>query len=156
MPLYLLRYTEKFSRGTELHTLVNALSQQTNLLPSALMGIEIGGLNSIEPLLASADLSIPTVDGDGMGRAFPAFHMFSPFIYGLDVVPVAMCDDQLRIKIFNDKGEVPDSAKLEEVCRNTVIEMGCAAGIGAPPITVEQANQWAVKVNKYTYRYILD
>ena len=32
---------------------------------------EVGGMNSLEPLLVSAILGLPVVDGDGMGRAFP-------------------------------------------------------------------------------------
>ena len=32
---------------------------------------EVGGMNSLEPLMVSAILGLPVVDGDGMGRAFP-------------------------------------------------------------------------------------
>jgi DUF917 family protein len=32
---------------------------------------EVGGMNSLEPLMVSAILGLPSVDADGMGRAFP-------------------------------------------------------------------------------------
>ena len=37
----------------------------------AIMAAEIGGFNSIEPLIAGAELDVPILDCDGMGRAFP-------------------------------------------------------------------------------------
>ena len=42
---------------------------------------EIGGANSIEPLVAGAELGLPIVDADGMERAFPELQMFLPFVY---------------------------------------------------------------------------
>ena len=35
------------------------------------MSAEVGGMNSIEPLLVGARLGLPVIDADGMGRAFP-------------------------------------------------------------------------------------
>ncbi len=32
---------------------------------------EIGGCNSMEPLIYGGDLNLPVIDCDGMGRAFP-------------------------------------------------------------------------------------
>merc|ERR1719285_1121975 len=60
----------------------------------ALMSGEIGGMNAIEPLLVSADLGIPVIDSDGMGRAFPELQMFVPYIYGLPAQPAALVDDK--------------------------------------------------------------
>lgn len=37
----------------------------------AVIAGEIGGLNSIEPLIAGSELDVPILDCDGMGRAFP-------------------------------------------------------------------------------------
>lgn len=37
--------------------------------------MEIGGLNSVIPLLTGALLDLPTIDGDFMGRAFPSLTM---------------------------------------------------------------------------------
>lgn len=37
----------------------------------AIMSAEIGGLNAVEPLCVAAQMDLPVVDCDGMGRAFP-------------------------------------------------------------------------------------
>ena len=47
----------------------NEGNKQMNV--AALMSAEIGGLNCMEPLVLGAELGIPVVDADGMGRAFP-------------------------------------------------------------------------------------
>ena len=35
------------------------------------MPAETGGINSFAPLVAGANLGLPVLDADGMGRAFP-------------------------------------------------------------------------------------
>lgn len=51
------------------------------------MSVEIGGINSIEPLILGAELGLPIVDCDGMGRAFPELDMYIPHIQGLPPCP---------------------------------------------------------------------
>src|SRR5215471_13179982 len=41
----------------------------------AVMSLEIGGNNSIQPLMAAAHLGLPVVDADTMGRAYPEAQM---------------------------------------------------------------------------------
>lgn len=92
----------------------------------ALVCAEIGGANSVEPLTAGAELNIPIVDADGMGRAFPELQMFLPFVYGSPAYPAA---------VGNEKGQVAavtyaDTAKhLENFLRRKTLEMGCMAGL---------------------------
>ena len=35
------------------------------------MPLEMGGINSLVPIMAAARLGLPLADADGMGRAFP-------------------------------------------------------------------------------------
>ena len=51
------------------------------------MSAEIGGMNSVEPLILGATLGLPIVDCDGMGRAFPELDMYVPHIHGLAPCP---------------------------------------------------------------------
>ena len=87
----------------------------------ALVCAEIGGANSVEPLTVGAELNMPVVDADGMGRAFPELQMFLPFVYGCPPYPAA---------VGNEKGEVAavtfaDTAKhLENFLRVKTLEMG--------------------------------
>lgn len=92
----------------------------------AFVCVEIGGANSVEPLTVGAELKIPIVDADGMGRAFPELQMFLPFVYGCPPYPAA---------VASEKGEVAavtyaDTAKhLEHFLRGKTLEMGCMAGL---------------------------
>ena len=44
---------------------------------------EAGGVNSLIPVVAAAQLGLPLVDADGMGRAFPELQMVLPTLYGI-------------------------------------------------------------------------
>lgn len=54
------------------------------------MSLEIGGYNSIEPLILGGELGLPVVDCDGMGRAFPQLQMYIPSMYGVSICPCAV------------------------------------------------------------------
>ncbi|OWF35079.1 uncharacterized protein LOC110443383 [Mizuhopecten yessoensis] len=92
----------------------------------ALVSAEIGGLNCIEPLLVSAELGIPVLDADGMGRAFPELQMYCPVIYGKRPFPSTLADCKGRTDVVLKV----DTAKiLENHFRKTVVDMGCSAGV---------------------------
>ncbi len=52
-----------------------------------LMCCEIGGLNGLVPLICAAQLGLPLLDGDFMGRAFPCLHMSSPALANVPATP---------------------------------------------------------------------
>ncbi|XP_041376421.1 uncharacterized protein LOC121388940 [Gigantopelta aegis] len=98
----------------------------------ALIAAEIGGMNAIEPYLVAADLDMPVVDADGMGRAFPEIQMFIPYMYGLKPYPATLVDDKNRRAVML---ESPSAKQLEHYFRDTVVEMGCSAGLTLTPLT---------------------
>ena len=55
----------------------------------AIASFEIGGGNSLVPLVAAAARGVPVIDGDGMGRAFPEAQMMSYAIAGVKPTPAA-------------------------------------------------------------------
>jgi uncharacterized protein len=88
---------EKLPSGTEVLNAVREMIQVCEAdgkRVSALMCCEIGGMNSLEPLLVGAKLGLPVVSGDGMGRAFPELQMFCPFIYGRQASPSCLADEK--------------------------------------------------------------
>jgi len=58
----------------------------------AVASFEIGGGNSLIPLVAAAGKGIPMVDGDGMGRALPEAQMMSYAIAGVKPTPALALD----------------------------------------------------------------
>jgi DUF917 family protein len=59
----------------------------------ALISIEIGGANSMFPLALGAQVGLPVVDADGMGRAFPHLEMTTFGVYGCSACPSVLMDD---------------------------------------------------------------
>ncbi len=66
----------------------------------AVVSFEIGGGNSLIPLLAAAARGIPVVDGDGMGRALPEAQMMTYAIAGVHPTPAVAYDYAGNIATF--------------------------------------------------------
>jgi DUF917 family protein len=98
----------------------------------ALVPMEMGGGNAIRPLIAAAQAGIPTVDADGMGRAFPELQMVSFFIYGVSVCPAALADDKGHAVVFS---AAPSARHLERLARSLTVEMGGTAGMALAPMS---------------------
>ena len=56
----------------------------------AVMAVEIGGSNGLQPFMVAAVMDLPVVDADAMGRAFPEAQMTSFAIGGLQPYPMAV------------------------------------------------------------------
>ncbi|XP_070176718.1 uncharacterized protein [Littorina saxatilis] len=92
---------------------------------------EVGGMNSLEPLMVSAILGLPCLDADGMGRAFPMLQMFLPFINGASPYPTALADDKGRRAVILRS---ENARQVEDHFRNVSMEMGSAAGLAIAPV----------------------
>ena len=122
---------EKIEQGEECLRTLRALEEETGNTIGALISSEIGGANSMEPMLTAAQAGIPVVDGDGMGRAFPEMQMCTWSIYGHKSTPAAMADEKGSIVIFRD---TPSEIWLERLARSTVVEFGAAGAIAMAPM----------------------
>ena len=58
----------------------------------AVVSFEIGGGNSLIPIMAAAGHGVPVIDGDGMGRALPAAQMMTYAIAGVPPTPAIALD----------------------------------------------------------------
>ena len=67
----------------------------------AVASFEIGGGNSLIPLVAAAGKGIPVIDGDGMGRALPEAQMMSYAIAGLKPTPAVAYDYAGNTAVFD-------------------------------------------------------
>ena len=122
---------EKIKQGQECLRALRGVEEAVNVRVSALISAEVGGSNSIEPILTAAYAGLPVVDGDGMGRAFPEIQMSTFFIYGLDPSPGAIADDKGNVVVFK---KVVDMFWLERFARHIAVDMGAAAGFATTPM----------------------
>jgi DUF917 family protein len=132
---------EKIKQGDECLRALRGVEEAAGVKHTAIISAEIGGSNSIEPMLTAARAGLPVVDGDGMGRAFPEVQMSTFFIYGLAPVPSAIADDKGNVVVFR---HMVDMFWLERFARNAAVQMGAGAGFATPPMPGEFVRRVAV------------
>lgn len=69
----------------------------------ALVAFEVGGANSLVPIMAAAAKKIPVIDGDGMGRALPEAQMMTFAINGACPTPAISLDYAGNVSTFSAK-----------------------------------------------------
>ena len=120
---------------------LRAIEEFTGKKATALISNEIGGSNSVEPLLPAAMTGLPVVDADGMGRAFPEFQMKTFFVYGVPCCPMAIADEKGNTVVIP---ETISPAWAERLARAVTVQMGCVACYAVAPMTAEQVRRTAV------------
>ena len=139
---------EKLPGGIEVKYALNEMSNyiaQSNKKISALISAEIGGLNSIIPLLIASERGLPVLDGDLIGRAFPELQMATPFIYGIKKpFPISMADDCENCFLLTHIKD--ESAKrAENFFRHMVGKLGLFAGIASDVLSKDELNKTMIK-----------
>lgn len=125
---------EKCPRGTEIVTAFEAIQAYLGKTAFATMSCEAGGLNSTTPFVVAAELGIPLVDADMMGRAFPELQMCTPTLYGISATPMAIADEKGNSAIIN----TISNRWTETFARTLTIDMGCSAMIALFAMTGAQ------------------
>ena len=127
---------EKLPEGTEMLRALRLLEEHIGREFDAIAIAEIGGANSMQPVIAGLLAGIPTVDSDSMGRAFPEIQM-SSFLFGsgVTVAPYAMVD------AADNAAVVPYAVSDlwgEKIARNIAVSMGARAGLVSTIMTGAQ------------------
>ncbi len=133
---------EKLPEGTELVQAVRLLAQHANRRIDAIGIAEIGGGNSLGPIITGLQAGIPTLDADGMGRAFPELPM-STYLFNdeLKPEPLAMVD------AGGNQVVLPQTASPqwgERIARTLTVCMGATAGVACMPMTGAQFKRYCV------------
>ncbi len=108
---------------------------------AALMTVEIGGGNALQPFLAGAVLDRPVVDGDTMGRAFPAVQHSSFSVGELSMTPCSMLDIRGNELLLT---EAEDWVWTERITRRVCMEWGSRSFNVKGPRTGREVKDWGI------------
>lgn len=122
--------------------------------PEGVVSIEIGGSNGLQSLYmaSSAQLDVPCVDGDFMGRAYPTLWQVTPYVLetGLDgQQPVADLFTPLAISDGNGNTAVVVTSEsllnTEKLVRANLSELGSAVGFFTTAMCARKVEAWVIK-----------
>lgn len=131
---------EKVPGGKETIAAFDALSAALGRPLYAVMSVESGGVNSMIPFIVAAAKHIPLVDGDTMGRAFPAIDMTTFSIAGIRANPFSMGDEKGNVVSIDSI----DNRWTERLSRTATAEMGGSAFVATYSVTGVQLKAHAV------------
>ena len=133
---------EKLPEGTEMVRALRLLEEHLDQQFDAIAIAEIGGANSMQPLIAGLLAGIPTIDSDSMGRAFPELQM-SSFLFGSSatVAPLAMVDAADNAVVI--PATISDKW-AETIARNIAVSMGARAGLVGTILSGKQVKESGV------------
>ena len=100
----------------------------------ALVSFEIGGGNSLIPIMAAASRGLPVVDGDGMGRALPEAQMMTYPISGVCPTPAVAMDYRGEFRRF----DMPSIFDYEAAIRDFALSNGGMVTAAEHPMTGRQ------------------
>ncbi|KAK0945597.1 hypothetical protein LTR48_002340 [Friedmanniomyces endolithicus] len=110
----------------------------------AVMGLEIGGANGLEPFLVGSSkfFDRPVIDGDWMGRAYPTYWQTTLAVHAPgELVPCAIDsgDGKTILMTKASSDEIVDRA-----LRASCSEMGSRVGMAAKPTTTDRVTRFGV------------
>jgi hypothetical protein len=132
---------ERLTDSRNIARAVALMEEVTGRTFKAIMSLEIGGGNSIQPMMAAAHLDRPVVDADCMGRAYPEAQMTSFAVGGLRPYPLTTVDVRGVESIV---WKVPTWKWMERVSRRICTEYGSTAGTCKAPRTGAEIKRWGI------------
>ncbi|UGS27684.1 DUF917 domain-containing protein [Microbacterium resistens] len=132
---------EKLPSLAEVVEPVRALGVHLGRAVTHIACAEVGGVNSTIPIAAAAALSLPLIDADGMGRAFPELQMVLPTLSGVTASPLAFSDEKGNTGVL----QTVDNSWTERIARVACVEMGCSVMISGFSMSGTQARTSLVR-----------
>ncbi len=131
---------EKLPSGRETLAGLRKLEEIMGRRIDAVLPVEIGGGNGLAPLAAAAQLGVPVVDADGMGRAFPESQMAIFNIRGISACPSVVTDATGAMTVI----ETSDNLAHERIARSISVAMGGIAYMVEYPLSGIEARTHAI------------
>jgi len=131
---------EKLPSGKEAAAGLRRLEEIMGRKIDAVLPIEIGGGNGLAPFMAAAELGVPVVDCDGMGRAFPESQMAIFNIRGLSACPSVLTAACGSLSVI----ETENNHTHERIARGLSVALGGIAHMVEYPLSGAQAKEHAI------------
>jgi DUF917 family protein len=128
--------TEMLGSGAESVRIRDLIERRTGVEIGAVMATEIGGANGVDPVRWAAELGVPLLDADGMGRAFPELPMVSMNVANVPPGAVTVADALGNVGVVEPIN--PDWA--ERWTRALCVASGSTAVIADYVMTASQAH----------------
>ncbi len=132
---------ERLTDPRHIAAAVTLMAEYTGRRFRAVMSLEIGGGNAIQPFMAAALLGLPVVDADTMGRAYPEAQMTSFAVHDLRMYPLTLVD-------VRDNAVVVARAAswkwMERLSRRACVEVGSIASTCKAPRTGREVKDCAI------------
>ncbi|MGL6259851.1 DUF917 domain-containing protein [Vibrio sp. WXL210] len=116
---------EKLNSQDQMLVAFEAMEQAVGCPIGATFPIEVGGFNSLIPILVAAQKGIPVVDCDAMGRAFPESQMVTFYLDGLPSAPNTLADEKGNVVTLHPV----DGLWSERFARPITEQMGGSAAM---------------------------
>ena len=133
-------HVEKLPGHLDYSAGLRAIEQHFGRKVVAIMPIEIGGSNSMIPLAAAAQMRLPVVDADAMGRAFPELQMATFTMHNIAATPMFIADEKGNYAILH----TIDNVWTERFARALTVQMGARALTADFTVTVRQVKEAAI------------
>lgn len=95
-------------------SLLQTLEKHLGRSVDAIIPAEVGGLNSVIPLALGAQMGLPVINADGMGRAFPHIDMVTYSVYGSRACPMVLANELGDTVIIDSASS---DRKVEDIAR---------------------------------------
>ncbi len=135
-------FHEKIPSGREPAAAVRRLAAHIGVRAFAVCPAELGGVNSMVPLVAAAELGVPVVDADGMGRAFPGVFMETFHIYGLPGTPACFANEHGDLVLLD---RLRDNYAYEWLARGVTTRFGGHAFVADYPMSGRDLRRTAIR-----------
>ncbi len=120
---------------------VRLMEEYTGKRFGAVMSLEIGGGNALQPFMAAALLGLPVVDADTMGRAYPEAQMTSVAVHDLPMYPLTLVDVRDNAVIV---ARAASWKWMERLSRRACVEVGSIASTCKAPRTGKEVKACAI------------
>lgn len=132
---------EKIPSGQLYVDAVKSLASYLGKEIAAIIPVEVGGMNTLVPLMVAAELGLPCLDADGMRRAFPQIEMTVFTLAGISTSPVALADEHGNTVIV----VANSNATAEKLIRSSSMNLGLANSFASYPMTIAEAKGAAIR-----------